>query len=349
MACTQGSANFEIQRSWTQADRHGVEVVELAPAVAPGGRRARRARGSRGASSRRSARARAAWRRGRRAAGRRASKRLSSRARRCGSASARNTSSMPCFLGDQMVTCQAARRQERRCHDLARAETVRAWTCRRPSPPPASALHAVAEHVLAAARYRAVGRIGLVVRAWRLRDARLRRHGAAGRGRRAGGRARRRRTRRAPLTTLRAAGAFVGIEPACRPRCTSRRRRSTSTSRWPSTRVGGHRPGRVVRPRRRRPAGVRGRRAAEPTSITLWPEHFDLALTAAEVNYGVLARRRRHRRALRLRRALGTSAARRPGVLEPPFGATLGTHRGAQRRRPRQLLPRRPEPRLSGS
>jgi hypothetical protein len=46
----------------------------------------------------------------------------------------------------------------------------------------------------------------------------------------------------------------------------------------------------------------------------LWPEHFDVGITLAEVNYGVSPGRRPRARALRLRRAVGAARGR---LLEP--------------------------------
>ena len=74
----------------------------------------------------------------------------------------------------------------------------------------------------------------------------------------------------------------------CRHRCTRPSRRSTWTGR--SAVDAGSAPGlaAVVRPGRRRPArpSPPARRSDEPSPITIWPEHFDLALSAAKVNYG---------------------------------------------------------------
>jgi len=103
-------------------------------------------------------------------------------------------------------------------------------------------LHRVAEHVLAAARYAATGQIGLVASPGGFRTppfgtdgrflavdgAELVAGGAAG-------------SRRAALTTVRAAAEFAGVTPGAPAGCTSPRRR---------------------------------------------PEHFDVGITAAAINYG---------------------------------------------------------------
>jgi hypothetical protein len=151
------------------------------------------------------------------------------------------------------------------------------------------ALHALAEHVLAAARYRSVGRIGLevvpggfatpafgddaTVIAVVGREMVVRRGG---------------REERAPVTTLRAAGELAGIVPgapanvyppvtpcdldaplALDPDATARL--------WTWYSLGDD--------------ALRRFRAAipddEPSGVTLWPEHLDVAIRAAQVNYGV--------------------------------------------------------------
>jgi hypothetical protein len=150
-----------------------------------------------------------------------------------------------------------------------------------------ASLHAVAEHVLAAARYQAVGRIGLVpaprgfatppfagtIVAVDGTDLVLSDGGGG---------------RRAPISTLRAAGQLVGVQPG-----------------MPDV---VYRPATLLDLDRDLPLDARAaellagwfalgaealaRFAAEipgdePSAATLWPEHFDLALSADEVNYGV--------------------------------------------------------------
>jgi len=156
-----------------------------------------------------------------------------------------------------------------------------------------AALHAVAEHVLAAARYRAVGRIGLAVAPGgfgtppfegtvlrvELGDLVVERNHDV---------------QRAPLTTLRAAAAFVGLEPGM-----------PDTAYVPSTPLDLDRPLAIDLPSARMVAhwfavgddalqpfseeltAASPNEDALPSAVTLWPEHFDLALSAAKVNYGV--------------------------------------------------------------
>lgn len=166
------------------------------------------------------------------------------------------------------------------------------------SPPPDAfaatrdALHAVAEHVLAAASYRATGRIGLAVApggfttpsfgdtptAIALDGADLVvRSGADGQA----------RVVRGPLTTLRDAAALAGISPGgpCQV--------------YPLATLGDPDAPLAVDPdaARRIPAWYalgdaalrlwRHEIAADnPSDVTLWPEHLDVALRAADVNYG---------------------------------------------------------------
>jgi hypothetical protein len=152
------------------------------------------------------------------------------------------------------------------------------------------ALHALAEHVLAAARYQAVGRIGLEVvpggfatppfgddrRTVGIEATELvvREAGVE---------------RRAPISTLRAAGQLVGIEPGAPANVYTPatpcdldaplvvdQRAADRIARWYA--LGDE---------------VLQQFAAEitedePSGITLWPEHLDVAIRAAEVNYGAL-------------------------------------------------------------
>jgi hypothetical protein len=150
--------------------------------------------------------------------------------------------------------------------------------------PARRALHAVAEQVLAAARYAAEGRIGLVA-------------APDGFGTPPFGSGRRVQVqldelivtdatepRREQLTTLRRAGELVGVEPKAPPVYPA------------ATSFDLDRPLNIDRDAAEVIAdwfalvdmALRQISAelTEPTEITLWPEHFDLALSAAEVNYG---------------------------------------------------------------
>ena len=151
-----------------------------------------------------------------------------------------------------------------------------------------TSLHALAEHVLCAARYRAMGRIGLQVveggfatppfgddqRTIGVEGTELVLH--------AGG-----RTRRAPITTLRAAGEFAGVEPG-----------APSNVYKPATPCNLDAPLTVDADAARRLADwyALGDNALRrltleiaddrPSDLTLWPEHFDVGIRAGEVNYG---------------------------------------------------------------
>jgi len=140
------------------------------------------------------------------------------------------------------------------------------------------AMHTVAEHVLCAVRYAAAGRVGLTpggdgiatpefdgrvvgLSGVDLVDA------VAG------------RERRAPVTTLRAAGEFFGVTPAAPPLWTPSTNRDldalldvdadsvAAITTWFS----------VV---------SAALATMHPAAPTLWPEHFDLAVTVAGATYG---------------------------------------------------------------
>jgi hypothetical protein len=151
-------------------------------------------------------------------------------------------------------------------------------------------LHVLAEHVLAAARYAATGRIGLAVVIDGIatppfgpddrvvgvvsRDLVVRRNGVE---------------HRVPVTTLRAAGEFVGVAPG-----------ALASVYAPSTEVALDEPlaidadgyARFIEWYALVDAALRRFRAEipadDPGDITLWPEHLDVAIRAAEVNYGGL-------------------------------------------------------------
>jgi hypothetical protein len=149
-------------------------------------------------------------------------------------------------------------------------------------------LHALAEHVLAAARYHAVGRIGLQVVQGGFAtpsfgdDRRTIGVEATDLVVRAGG-----QQRRAPITTLRAAGEFAGVAPG-----------APSNVYQPATPCDLDAPLVVDADAARRLAGwyalgdqalrrlARELAADQPSEVTLWPEHFDVAIRAGEVNYG---------------------------------------------------------------
>ena len=149
-------------------------------------------------------------------------------------------------------------------------------------------LHRVAEHILASALYRATGKIGLVPSQGGFRtppfgtDARflavdgteLVVSGAGG-------------TKRTPLTTVRAAAEFAGITPGAPVEVYE-----------PATPLDLDAP-LMIEPTAARllaewyglGAQALSRLAAEipgdqPTGPVLWPEHFDVGMTAAAINYG---------------------------------------------------------------
>jgi hypothetical protein len=149
-------------------------------------------------------------------------------------------------------------------------------------------LHRVAEHILTSALYRATGDIGLVPSPGGFRtpsfgtDARflavdgteLVVSGAAG-------------TRRARLTTVRAAAKFAGITPG-----------APAEVYEPATPLDLDAP-LLIEPDAARllaqwyglGAQALSRLAAEipgdqPGAVVLWPEHFDVGITAAGINYG---------------------------------------------------------------
>ena len=149
-------------------------------------------------------------------------------------------------------------------------------------------LHALAEHVLAAARYHAVGRIGLQVVEGGFATPPFgddqRTVGVDGTDLvvRAGG-----QERRAPITTLRDAGELAGVEPG-----------APSNVYKPATPCDLDAPLPVDADAARRladwyalgDAALRRLQVEiaddQPSDLTMWPEHFDVAIRAGEVNYG---------------------------------------------------------------
>jgi hypothetical protein len=155
--------------------------------------------------------------------------------------------------------------------------------------PTRESLHRLAEHVLSAARYAETGRIGLRPRGGGLAtppfgaDERV----VAVEGTElvviSGS-----ETRRAPITTLRAAGEFVGVTPGgpakvyelatpCEPDAplTIDAAAIALLADWYAAGAEA-----LQQFSSRFPDG-------EPSEAQLWPEHLDLAITAASVNYGV--------------------------------------------------------------
>ncbi len=147
-------------------------------------------------------------------------------------------------------------------------------------------LHIVAEHVLGAARYKAVGRIGLEVspggfatpafdgRILRVEGTELVVEDPSG-------------ERRAPLTTVAAAAALAGVEPGM-PETVYR----PATPLAPEAPLGLDSSSAAELARRLGLAdeALRAFAAevvpASPPTPTLWPEHFDVGITLDKVNYG---------------------------------------------------------------
>ncbi len=151
-----------------------------------------------------------------------------------------------------------------------------------------SGWHRVAEHVLAAALYAATGKIGLVPAPGGFRTpsfgtdrrflavdgTKLVVGGAAG-------------TRRAALTTVRAAAEFAGIVPGAPARLY---KPATPLDLDERLMIEPH-AARLLAEWYSLGAQAMSRLAAEvpgdqPSAAVLWPEHFDLGLTAAAINYG---------------------------------------------------------------
>jgi hypothetical protein len=149
-------------------------------------------------------------------------------------------------------------------------------------------LHRVAEHVLAAARYSASGEIGLVPSPGGFRTPPFGEDGrflaVDGTELVAGDTAAPRRT---SLTTIRAAAEFAGITPGAPARVYA-----------PATPLDLDEPLAIdplaarllaewcqlgARALSRFAAGIPG---DQPGPVVLWPEHFDVGITAAAVNYG---------------------------------------------------------------
>jgi hypothetical protein len=148
-------------------------------------------------------------------------------------------------------------------------------------------LHALAEHVLAAARYHAIGRIGLQVVPGGFAPAPFDDHRTIGVDEtelvvRADG-----QERCTLISRLRAAGEFADVEPG-----------APSNVYEPATPCNLDAPLMVDVDAARRMADWYAlgdaalRRLTldiaddQPSDVTLWPEHFDAAIRAGEVNYG---------------------------------------------------------------
>jgi len=148
-------------------------------------------------------------------------------------------------------------------------------------------LHTVAEHIAAAARYRAVGRIGLQPVRGGFGTPLFNDHWIEVLGTDLVVRSETGEVQREPITTLRSAGTFVGVEPGLPPGI------------YPPATPLDVDAGLEVDPtaaaaiadwfalaKEALGAFAAAHREEKPSDFTLWPEHFDLALSMAEVNYG---------------------------------------------------------------
>jgi len=149
-------------------------------------------------------------------------------------------------------------------------------------------LHRVAEHVLAAALYAATGKIGLVPSPGGFRTPSFGADGwflaVDGTDLLVGGAA---GTRRTALTTIRAAAEFAGVTPGAPAQVY---KPATPLNLDEPLMIGLH-AARLLAEWYRLGAQAMSRIAAEvpgdkPGAAVLWPEHFDVGMTAAAINYG---------------------------------------------------------------
>ena len=151
-----------------------------------------------------------------------------------------------------------------------------------------ASLHTLAEHILCAARYATIGRIGLEVVPGGFATPPFGERGQVvaveggelvvrDRG----------EVRRAPITTLRAAGEVVGIEPGGPSEVFPR---ATPLDLDAPLVIDGQAYAQLVAWYALADEALHRFSdeivADRPSAITLWPEHFDVAIRAAEVNYG---------------------------------------------------------------
>jgi hypothetical protein len=149
-------------------------------------------------------------------------------------------------------------------------------------------LHRVAEHVLAAARYAETGRIGLMPspggfrtpsfgsdgRFFAVEGTELVVGGAAG-------------TRRVALATIRAAAEFAGVTPGAPAQVY----KPATPLNLDEALMIDPEAARLLAEWYQLGAQAMSRLAAEipgdePGAVVLWPEHFDVGMTAAAINYG---------------------------------------------------------------
>jgi hypothetical protein len=159
-------------------------------------------------------------------------------------------------------------------------------------PPTVPSLHIIAEHVLGAGLHAATGRIGLQVvpggfgtpdhaadtlgGVWSVTDGQLRVSGADG------------SARTSPITTVRAAGTFFGVTPGMPESVYAATTPLDLDRPLPIDETVARRVAEWLELGGRALTILAERHAdASPSQQTLWPEHFDLGLEMAEVNYGV--------------------------------------------------------------
>ncbi|ADP84591.1 hypothetical protein [Pseudofrankia inefficax] len=157
-----------------------------------------------------------------------------------------------------------------------------------------AALHAVAEHVLAAARYRAIGRIGLVVTPGGFgtppfgAEERVVAVDGTDLVVRSGGTDGASAVRRAPLRTLAAAAALTGLPAPGGPADVYHL--NTPCDPDAALDVDPDAARRIADWYALGDAALRQWCAEipadEPSGVTLWPEHADVAIRAADINYG---------------------------------------------------------------
>ena len=160
------------------------------------------------------------------------------------------------------------------------------------APPTVRSLHVVAEHVLGAGLYAATGHIGLQVVAGGFATPLSATDAVDGRWSAADGVLAIERPdgarQEAPITTVRAAGEFFGLTPGMpahvyAPANPLDLDEVLEVDIAVATRIGAWLA--LGDAALERFAGAHA--DEQPTGRTLWPEHFDLGLSMAEVNYGV--------------------------------------------------------------
>jgi len=192
-------------------------------------------------------------------------------------------------------------------------------------PPTVPTLHALAEHVLGAGLHAATGRIGLQVvpggfgtpdhavdalgGVWSVTDGQLQISGADG------------AIRTEPITTVRAAGTFFGVTPGMPESVYAAATPLDLDQPLPVDAAVARRVAEWLELGSQALTILAERHAeAAPSGQTLWPEHFDLGLAMAEVNYGVSPGDEPHPEPYLY---VGPWTARAGSFWNEPFGASL--------------------------